>query len=70
MQLLPKASDKLQTSVRDDGLWYPMQTWHTSVVDLSILLNSVFGADMYEPARFGESIHDHPNRTKLAGRQW
>jgi hypothetical protein len=35
---------------------------------LGILLNFVVGVDMYEVGRFGESIHDHPNRIKLVGR--
>jgi hypothetical protein len=70
VQLLPKARDKLQTSVREDGLRYPMHTLHTSNVDLSILLNSVRGVDGYEVRRFGESIHDHPNRIKLVGDHW
>jgi hypothetical protein len=38
-------------------------------VDLSILLNLVSGVDGYEVSRFGESIHVHPNRIKLAGSQ-
>jgi hypothetical protein len=39
-----------------------------SYVDLRILLNFVVGVDGYEVGRFGESVHDHPNRIKLAGR--
>jgi hypothetical protein len=61
VQLLPKARDKLLPSVKDGGLWHPMQTKHTSDVDLCILLNSLLGVDGYEVGRFGESIHDHPN---------
>jgi hypothetical protein len=39
-----------------------------SDIDLNILLNSVLGVDGYEVSRFGESINDHPNRVKFAGR--
>jgi hypothetical protein len=66
----PKASDKQQTSVRDDGPWYPMQIKHMSDVDLSILVDLVLGVDGYEVGRFGESIHNHSNRIKLAVHQW
>jgi hypothetical protein len=69
MQLLPKASDKLQPSIRDDHLQNSVQAKHVSNVDLSILLNSIFGVDGYEVSGFGESIHDHPNQIKLAGSQ-
>jgi hypothetical protein len=41
-----------------------------SYVDLHIPLNIVDGVDAYEMDRFGESIHDHPNRVKLTGSQW
>jgi hypothetical protein len=47
-----------------------MQTYHMNDVDLSILLNSVLGVNEYEVGRFGELIHDHPNRIKLVGHQW
>jgi hypothetical protein len=40
-----------------------------SDVDLSIPLDSVLGVDGYEVRRFGESIHNHPNRIKLMGSQ-
>jgi hypothetical protein len=40
-----------------------------SYVDLSILLNLVAGVDEYKVSRFGESVHDHPNRMKLLGSQ-
>jgi hypothetical protein len=50
VQLLPKASDKLRTSVGD-----------------YCLLNFLVGVDGYEVGRFGESVHDHPNRIKLVG---
>jgi hypothetical protein len=40
-----------------------------SYVDLGILLNLLVAVDGYEVGRFGESIHNYPNRIKLAGRQ-
>jgi hypothetical protein len=40
-----------------------------SNVDLSILLNVVADIEGYEVSRFGESIHNYPNRIKLAGSQ-
>jgi hypothetical protein len=40
-----------------------------SDIDLSILLNSILGVEGYEVGRFGESIHDYPNRIELAGHQ-
>jgi hypothetical protein len=39
-----------------------------SDVYLSVLLNYVLGMNGYEVSRFGESINEHPNRVKLAGR--
>jgi hypothetical protein len=41
-----------------------------SYVDLGISLSIVVGVDRYKVGGFGESIHDHPNQAKLAGRQW
>jgi hypothetical protein len=41
-----------------------------SNIDLSILLNSLLGADRYEVGRFGEPVNDLPNRIKLVGNQW
>jgi hypothetical protein len=61
MQLLPKASDKLRPSIRDDHLQNSMQAWHVSDVNFSILLNLVCSVNGYEVSRFGESNHDHPN---------
>jgi hypothetical protein len=39
-----------------------------SNVNLSILPNLLAGVDEYKVSRFGESINDHPNRVKIAGR--
>jgi hypothetical protein len=46
----------------------PMQTYHTSDVDLRIFLSSVLGVDRYEVSGFGESVNDHPNLVKLVSR--
>jgi hypothetical protein len=61
VQLLPKASDNLQTSVRDYHLQNSMQAWHASNVDLRILLSIITGVNGYEMGRLGESIYDHPD---------
>jgi hypothetical protein len=39
-----------------------------SNVDLSILLSSKLDVDSNEVSRSDESINDHPNRVKLAGK--
>jgi hypothetical protein len=69
MQLLPIASDKLRPSIRNDRLQNSMHAYHTSYVDLNILLNLVAGVDGYEVSGFDESVHDQPNRIKLVGSQ-
>jgi hypothetical protein len=61
VQLLPKVSDKLRPSIKDDHLRNIVQEEHMSYVDLSILLSVVIGVDGYKVGGFGESIHDHPN---------
>jgi hypothetical protein len=60
VQLLPKASDKLQPSIRNDRLQNSVQVEHASDVDLSILLNSALDVDGYEVSKFGDSFNDHP----------
>jgi hypothetical protein len=69
VQLLPKASDKLQPPIRDDRLRNFMQAWHTSNVDLSILRNLSSGVNGYEVSGFHQLIYNHPNQIKLAGSQ-
>jgi hypothetical protein len=69
MQLFLEASNKLSPSIRHDHLQNSMQTQHTCDIDLGILLSVVVCVDGYEVGGFGESIHDHPNRVKLAGSQ-
>jgi hypothetical protein len=66
VQLLEKVSNKLRPLIRNDHHQNPVQTYHTSVVDLDILLNSILGVNEYEVGGFGESIHNHPNHVKLA----
>jgi hypothetical protein len=66
MQLLLKLSHKLGSSIQNNCLQNPMQTQNTSDLDLGVLLCYVAGVQGYKVGRFGESIHDHPNRIKLA----
>jgi hypothetical protein len=40
-----------------------------SNVDFSTLLDIVVGVHGYKVSRFGESIHNHPNRITLVGSQ-
>jgi hypothetical protein len=61
VQLLPKANDKLRTSVGDYRLQNSVQAQHTNYVDPHILLNIVIGVNVYEVGRFGESVHNHPD---------
>jgi hypothetical protein len=55
------------------------QRWLSSELRTSIarelcrsqhILNLVVGVDGYEVSKFGELVHDHPNRIKLTGSQW
>jgi hypothetical protein len=41
-----------------------------SYVDLRISLSIIAGVGGYEMGRFGESIHDYPNRIELAEHDW
>jgi hypothetical protein len=43
MQLLPEASDKLGTSIRNDGLWHTIQTQDARNIQLSLLFSPVEG---------------------------
>jgi hypothetical protein len=66
MQLLPKASDELGTSVRNDALWHTMQAQDARNIQFSVLLSPVEGVHQNVMSRFGKSIDDHPNGIKLA----
>jgi hypothetical protein len=67
MQLLPKMSDKLGTSVRNDGFGHTMQTQDVSNIQLSVLLHHVVGVHRNEMSRLSEPINDHPYGIKLVG---
>jgi hypothetical protein len=67
MQLLPKMSDKLGPSVRNDGLRHTMQTQDVRNIQFHVLLSPVEGVHQNERSRLGESIDDYPDGTKPAG---
>jgi hypothetical protein len=67
MQLLPKMSDKLGPSVRNDGLRHTMQTQDVRNIQFHVLLSPVEGVHRNERSRLGESIDDYPDGTKPAG---
>jgi hypothetical protein len=69
MQLLPKMSDKLGPSIRNDGLGHTMQTQDVSNIQFSVLLSPVVGVHWHEMSRLGEPINDDPDGIKLAGRE-
>jgi hypothetical protein len=69
MQLLPEMSDKLGSSVRNDGLGCTMQTQDASNIQLNILLSPIVGVYWNEMSRLSEPIHDHPNGIILVGRE-
>jgi hypothetical protein len=65
MQLLPKMSNELGFSVRDDGVVHIMR----SIYSFSYLLAFVTGMNRNEVSRLRESINNHPNGIILAGSQ-
>jgi hypothetical protein len=69
VQLLPKASNELRPSIRNDRIRNSMQTYHACNIDFSILLDVIVGVHGYEVSIFGESVHNHPNRIILEGSQ-
>jgi hypothetical protein len=69
MQLLPETSDKLGSSVRNDGLGHTMKTHDVSNIQFSILLIPVIGVYQNEMSRLGEPINDHLNGIKLMGKE-
>jgi hypothetical protein len=66
MQLLLEESNEMRPLVRNDGLWYPMQTQDVRNVQLNILLNPVEGMYQNEMSRLGKLVNDYPNGVKLA----
>jgi hypothetical protein len=69
MQLLPEVSDKLEPSIRGDGLGHTMQTHDASNIKFSVLLSTVVGVHQNEMSRLGEPIDDQPDGIKLVGRE-
>jgi hypothetical protein len=65
MQLHLEASDELVPSVRNDGLWYTMQTLDARNIQLSVLLSPVEGVHQNEMSRLGKPVDDYPNGVKL-----
>jgi hypothetical protein len=66
MQLLPEASDRLGTSIGDDGLWHTMQTQDMRNIQLDTLFSLVEGVHRNEMNVLGKSVDDYPNGVKLA----
>jgi hypothetical protein len=69
MQLLPEMSNKLRSSVRDDGLGHTMQTQDASNIQFSVLLSLVVGVHRNEMSRLGKPIDDYLDGVKLEGRE-
>jgi hypothetical protein len=65
----PKMSDKLGSSVKNDGLGNTMQTQDASNIQLSVLLSPVVGVHRNDMRRLGESINNHPYGVELEGRE-
>jgi hypothetical protein len=66
MQLLPEASDELETSIKNDGLRHTMQTQDARNIQLSALFSPVEGVHRNEMSGLGESVDDYRNGVKLA----
>jgi hypothetical protein len=69
MQLLLEMSNKLGSSVRNDGLGHTMLTQYMSNIQLSVLLSLVVGVHRNEMSRLGKPIDDHPYGIEFAGRE-
>jgi hypothetical protein len=69
MQLLLEMSDRLEFSIKNDGLRHTMQTQDASNIQFSVLLSSVVHVQWNEISRLGEPINDHPYGIKLVGRE-
>jgi hypothetical protein len=69
MQLLPKMSDKLGSSVRNDGLGHTMQTQDARNIQFTILLSPIVGVHRNEMSKLGKSVDDYTDGVKLTGRE-
>jgi hypothetical protein len=65
MQLLPEASYKLGTLIRNDDFRHTMQTQDVRNIQLDILFSPVEGVHWNEMSGLGKSIDDHPDGVKL-----
>jgi hypothetical protein len=65
MQLLPEASDKLGTSIGNNGLQHTMQTQDMRNIQLSVIFSPVEGVHWNEMSRLGKSVDNYPNGVKF-----
>jgi hypothetical protein len=61
----PRRSDKLGTSIRNDGLRRTMQTHNARNIQLNILFSPVEGVHRNEMSGLGKSVDNYPNEVKL-----
>jgi hypothetical protein len=66
MLLLPEVSDKLGTSIRNDGLRHTMQTQDARNIQLDVLFHPVEGVHRNEIGGLGKLVDDYLNGVKLA----
>jgi hypothetical protein len=69
MQLLLETSYELSSSVREDGVGHPMQTYNVLNVQLCISLGLVTCMNKDEVSRLHESINNHLDGIILEGSQ-
>jgi hypothetical protein len=66
MQLLTEASYELETSIRNDGLQYTMQTQDARNIQLDVIFSPVEGVHWNEMSGLDKLVDDYPDRVKLA----
>jgi hypothetical protein len=66
MQLLSEMSNKLGSSIRNDGLWHIMQIQDARNIQLSVLLNPVKSVYQNEMCRLGKLVNNYLDGVKLA----
>jgi hypothetical protein len=64
MQLLPKASYELGTSIKNDSLQHAMKTQDARNIQLGILFSPVEGVHWNEMSGLGKSVDDYPDGIK------
>jgi hypothetical protein len=65
IQLLLEASDKLGTSIRNDGLRHTMLTHDARNIQLDVLFSPIEGVHWNEMSGLGKSVDDYSNGVKL-----